>query len=228
MNKMQIWRDFKLSLNVEDVLYGEGANPASTGGRRPAIVAAAERALAEGLKLVNPVALVREIKVLEQRHERLLLDGGNVLSGPLVTRHLGGAVRVAAVLCTLGPELEAQTARMFAEEPLYAMALDGLGNAAVEMVGQQVCERIGERVKAEGLQASTPLSPGSPEWPVEDGQPQVLALVETEAAGVQMSSSGMMIPQKSISFVVGIGADMSQAEPCELCSLKEICRYRKS
>jgi hypothetical protein len=36
----------------------------------------------------------------------------------------------------------------------------------------------------------------------------------------------MMIPKKSISFVVGIGPDMSRDDFCELCSFNERCRYR--
>jgi hypothetical protein len=228
MNNMDLWRDFDLSLEVDDVLRGQGADPVTMRTRRPALVEAAERALGEGLGKIHAAALVREVKVIEQRHERILLEGGAVLTGPLVARHLGGAVLVAAVICTLGPELEAHTARLFAEDPLLAMALDGLGNSAVEVLGQQVCGRIGARAQAEGLQTSTPLSPGSPEWPVEVGQPQIFALVEAAQAGIQITKGGMMIPQKSISFVAGVGADMAQTEPCEMCSLKEICRYRNA
>lgn len=223
---MNLWQDFDLALDADDVLRGQGMDAAVIRDRRPALVAIAERALAEGMPKIHAAALVREVGVVEQRHERLLLEGGNRLSGPLIARHLSGAARVAAVLCTLGGELEEAAAQAMEQDPLLGLALDGLGNAAVERIGQQVCGRIGNRAAADGLQTSTPLSPGVPEWPVEIGQPQIFTLVEAAQAGIRITPGGMMIPKKSISFVAGIGTDMDQTEPCEVCNLKEVCRYR--
>lgn len=223
---MDLWLDFDLTLDAGDVLRGQGMDPAVIRQRRPALVAVAERALAEGTPKLHAAALVHEVGVVEKRHERLMLEGGTRLSGPLIARHLSGAARVAAVLCTLGGELEEASARVMERDPLLGLALDGLGNAAIERIGQQVCGRIGNQAAADGLQTSTPLSPGVPEWPVETGQPQIFNLVEAAQAGIRITAGGMMIPKKSISFVTGIGNDMAQTEPCEVCNLKEVCRYR--
>ena len=217
---------FELAFTVDDILRGQGMDPKTVRARKPILAAAAKRARAEGQGLVHPVALIREIIVRERRHERILLENGAALTGPLAARHLGGAERVAAVVCTIGPELEQAATRLLDEDPALAMALDGLGNAAVEILAQQVCEQIRERAQADGLQTSTPLSPGAPEWPVEIGQPQIFGLIEAAQAGIQITSGGMMIPKKSISFVVGIGAEVFQADLCEVCNLKETCHYR--
>jgi hypothetical protein len=221
-----IWKDFDLDLGVDDVLRGQGADPDLMRNRRPALVRAAERALAEGMSKIRPLALVGEFHVVDRRHERVLLEGGTALTGLLVSHHLSGAKRITAALVTIGPVLENVASRLTGKDPVLALALDGLGNAAVEQVGRQVCGRIGDWAQAKGMQASTPLSPGSPEWPVEIGQPQIFALLEPERAGIQITAGGMMFPQKSISFVTGIGSDMAQTHPCEVCSLKEVCRYR--
>jgi hypothetical protein len=223
---MDLWQEFDLHLDADDILRGQGMDPAIIRDRRPALVASAERALTEGMAAIHPGALVREFAVVAQRHERLLLEGGGRLSGPLISHHLSGARRVAAVLCTLGEDLETAAAQAMDKNPLLGLALDGLGNAAVERIGQQVCSRIGDRAAQAGLQTSTPLSPGAPDWPVEIGQPQIFALVEADQAGIQITSGGMMIPKKSISFVTGIGSGMDQTEPCDVCNLKEVCRYR--
>jgi hypothetical protein len=223
---MNSWNDFDLSINVDDILRGQGADPEKLRVRKPSIVTAAERAWTEGLPHIRPTALVREVMVRSHTHDRILLDDPTRLTGPLVTQHLAGAQRVDAILCTIGAELEELSARLFDNDPLFALALDGLGNAAVEQLGQQVCRRIGESVQIDGLTTSTPLSPGEPEWPVEVGQPQIFALVEAAKIGIQITAGGMMIPKKSISFVLGVGPDMSQIEPCEVCNLRESCRYR--
>jgi hypothetical protein len=167
-----------------------------------------------------------EFRVLEHRHEQIHLEKAKKLTGPLVTRHLAGAQRVVAAVCSIGSDLEDEATRIFPENPLYAMALDGLGNAGVESLAQQVCSRIAQKIMIEGDQASTPLSPGNPEWPVEIGQPQVFALLHPADIGINLTSGGMMIPKKSISFIVGIGQQMSQANLCEVCSLSTTCRYQ--
>jgi hypothetical protein len=223
---MILSKDWNISIGADEILRGQGADPQIVRDSKPALLQAAERARAEGLALIHPMAITTEVVVKEHRHERIRLVGGMALTGPLVTHQLGGAQRVAAAVCTIGPELENTTANIFSDDPLYALALDGLGNAAVESLAQQVCGQIAGKVKDEGLQASSPLSPGAPEWPVEVGQPQIFALLDPSKAGVRLSSGGMMIPKKSVSFVVGLGQEMSQTSMCSICSLQNTCRYR--
>jgi hypothetical protein len=218
--------DWNLTLSTEDVLRGQGADPESVRTGKPLLIKTAERARSEGLSLLQPVALTREITVQAHRHDRILLKGGAILTGPLVTRLLAGGQHVVATICTIGSELEETVSYMFGKDPLFALALDGLGNAAVENLGQQVCARIGEKFQAEGLQVSTPLSPGSPEWPVEIGQPQIFSLLDPSQAGITLTPGGMMLPKKSISFIVGLGLEMSQSNLCEVCSLNKTCRYQ--
>jgi hypothetical protein len=222
---MPLWTEFHLDLDVDDVLRGQGADPETIRARRPALVEAAGRALTEGRALIHPIACVRELEIRERRHERLLLEGG-ALSGPLVARHLASARRVALAVCTIGGQLEQGAARLLPDQPPLALALDGLGNAAVEKLGQRVCRQIAAGAESAGLQAGTPLSPGAAGWPVEIGQPQVFALLDPGQAGVRLTSGGMMVPRKSMSFALGLGVEMPGADPCEVCSLVETCRYR--
>jgi hypothetical protein len=217
--------DFDLSLSTDDILRGQGADPVVIRARKPALLKAAERAIEMGLKAIHPSALIRELHVEKHGHDRIILEDSHKLTGTLVTRHLAGALSVAAVLCTIGTELEEISASLFSNDPLLALALDGLGNAAVETLGQQVCRRIGDRAQADSLTASTLLSPGEPEWPVETGQPQIFKMVDAKQAGIQLTPGGMMVPKKSISFVLGIGPHMTQLDPCEVCSFREKCHY---
>jgi hypothetical protein len=223
---MTILTDWDLILSTDDILRGQGAVPQVVSTGKPLLLAVAERASTEGLGLIHPVTLFQEVAVVEHRHERILLEGRTTLTGPLVTRQLGGAQRMVVAVCTIGPELEETVTHLLNQDPLYALALDGLGNAAVESLAQQVCAHIAHQVHTEGWSASKPLSPGSPEWPVEVGQPQIFTLLDPSIAGITLTSGGMMFPKKSISFVVGLGPGMSQAGMCEVCSRKETCRYQ--
>ncbi|MGZ6346688.1 MAG: hypothetical protein ACXWNC_03840 [Anaerolineales bacterium] len=223
---MELLNDFDLTLGVDDILRGEGADPAIVRSKKPALLSAAALALEEGRPMLHAAAMLQRSNVVEHRHERILLQEDRMLSGPLVAHHLAGARQVVLALTTIGSELEKHASSRMAHDPLLGMALDGLGNAAVEILGEQVCLEIGKQAEAIGLTASTPLSPGEPEWPVEIGQPQIFAVLDPARVGISLTSSGMMIPKKSISFVVGIGPDMSRDDFCELCSFSERCRYR--
>ena len=198
---MTVITDLHLSLSTDDILRGQGLNSELIHVRKPALLAAAKRAYSRGLSLIHPKALTREIAVLARRHDRILLKDGLSLSSPVVMRHLGGALRVVAAICTIGQELEESVTNLLESDPQLALALDGLGNAAVEMLAQQVCADIGKKLQDRGLKVSTPLSPGSLEWPVEIGQPQIFSLLEPARVGIKLTTGGMMIPKKSISFV---------------------------
>jgi hypothetical protein len=223
---MTLLTAWPLEIGESDILRGQGMDPASTHGVKPALQAAAERARMEGTCLLHPTAILREFGVRDHRHERIRLEEDGLLTGPLVARHLARSERVVAVLCTIGSELEDAVSRLLMDEPVYALALDGLGNAAVELLSQQICAHIGEQILPTNMTASTPLSPGSPEWPVEIGQPEIFRLLDAPRADIRLTSGGMMIPKKSMSFVVGIGTDMSQEGMCVICSLKDTCRYQ--
>ncbi len=220
---MEYLDEFQLSLTVDDVLRGQGGDPQVIRNRKPMLIQTAKRAHLEGLSLLHPVALIHKVNVHSHLHNRIRLEGGVSLTGPLVTAHLAGAQYVVAVVCTIGSELEKTVFHLLNTDPLYALALDGLGNAAVELLAQQVCANIAVQ---EFMQVSTPLSPGNPEWPVEVGQPQIFSLLDPARAGISLTSGGMMLPKKSMSFIVGLGLEMSQANLCDVCSLKETCRYQ--
>ncbi len=223
---MELLTDFDLPLSVDDVLTGEGADPIIVRSKKRAMLNAAVSALEVGRSNLHPAAVLHYANVLEHRHERILLQDGRELASPLLARHLAGAQRVVMALTTVGAELENLASSSMEKDPLLGLALDGLGNAAVECLGEQVCAHIGKGAEADGLTASSPLSPGEPQWPVEIGQPQIFSFLDPARVGISLTSGGMMLPKKSISFVVGLGLDMSRDNYCELCSFNERCRYR--
>ncbi len=227
MNPLEIWDDFELSLSADDVLRGQGADPVLIRQRRPRLVTAAEQAIILGVGLLHPLAAVQDVEVKAFRHEKLLLGAGR-LSGPLISSQLSTAARVAAVVCTVGEEIQHTIRQLESSDMILALALDGLANAAVDDLSRQICTRLSERAAEENLKTSTPISPGAPDWPVEIGQPEVFALVDAGPIGVSLNPSALMSPRKSASFVVGLGAEMTPVEPCQICNLQDVCRYRQA
>jgi len=223
-----IRHDWPLALDVDAALRGQGGDAARIRQRKPRLVAVAERALTEGETLLTPAVAVRRLQVIGLQHERLLLTEDGVLSGPLVAELLAGAEELALIIATIGGALERRVSEIFPDSPLYALALDGVGTAAVEALATAACREIEGIAAAAGLQTTTPISPGLVGWPAEEGQTQIFALVDGAGIGVVLSDAGMMIPRKSTSLVVGLGTNLTKSGlPCDYCALQETCRHRE-
>jgi hypothetical protein len=215
-----------LELHADDVLRGQGADPGVIRARRPALVALAERAIEVGRPLLQPKVATASFSPSGLRHERLALNGG-ALAGPLIAQHLGAAEQVIVMVCTVGEGIDTEIARRMDEDPPFALALDGVGSAAAEALAAEACARFEAEARARGWRASLPLSPGMVGWPVAEGQAQIFALVDAGEAGVHLTESGMMVPRKSLSLVLGLGAKLQAAgSACEYCTLHETCRYQ--
>jgi hypothetical protein len=108
------------------------------------------------------------------------------------------------------------------------MVLDGIGTAAVDRLIPEAMRLIADEVAKRGYEISSPVSPGMPGFSLTE-QWNLLKLAPAEEIGVSLSSSGVLIPRKSASMVIGIGPKMTrwtQAEVCRRCSLNKTCPYR--
>ncbi len=224
---MEQLREWNLPLTVDHVLRGQGADPEVVRKRRPALIAPAEWALKEGMPLLQPTVLQHRLVVKGFRHEKVLLEGDASLNSALLVQHLAGANTVVVMVCTLGSQLEEVSAELMSSDPLLALALEGLGAAAVEMLATQACSVVEAEAASEKLQTSIPLSPGMVGWPVDPGQRQLFSLVAADLIGVTLTHSEMMVPRLSLSQLIGIGSEMAlQGRTCDYCSLQETCRYQ--
>jgi hypothetical protein len=131
------------------------------------------------------------------------------------------------MICTIGSELDSTIASLFNQDPVGALALDGVGSAAVESLAIQACNYFEIIAKRDGLRTSMPLNPGMVGWPVDIGQPQIFSLLDSDEIQVSITESCMMVPNKSLSIALGIGREFSSSgTTCEYCSLKGVCRYQ--
>jgi len=226
---MPVIRDIPLSLKTGEVLRREGFRGHSK--IRPEIKSLILELLAsvENAHLLEPAVAYEIHSITEMSHGQLSLEGNLVVPGPLLPSLLPEAKELAVVVCTIGPKLEKQvTDYINGGEPLRGMLLDGIGSAAVDSLSREVCKFITGEASSRGYQASSPISPGMPGLPITE-QWQLFKLVPAREIGVSLTSSGIMVPLKSASMVIGIGPKMTtwtRAEVCARCSLRKTCPYR--
>lgn len=154
-------------------------------------------------------------------YEHDACDGTRSTLEPVLCR----APLVAAV-CTVGPALEARVAGLIerGERP-RALVADAVASAAVEAAADRA-ERLAGRLAGGDGCTGRRVSPGYGAWPLE-AQRALVAFVDAAAIGVTLTPQLMMVPRKSVSFVVPTGPDPEAGggERCERCDL-ETCPFR--
>ncbi len=224
---MAVGLEWDLEYGVDDVLRSQGADPKVIRARRPRLIALAERALVNGRDLVEPAVITRQLAVDGTRHNRVTLEGGFHLSGPLIVEHLGGAESVVVMLCTVGNRLGEMAAAESASNLSYGLALDAVGSAAVYALSAAACNQVEQDAVTAELQTSLPLSPGMEGWGVDPGQREIFSLIAAEQVGVVLSESLQMTPLKSMTTVIGVGAEIAtKGNICDFCDLRDTCRHR--
>jgi hypothetical protein len=227
---MSIKRDWIIDLDEEQLVRLQGAGFARLLGQ-PNRRDAWQAALAEARALVQPAAVWDVFPIREIRHDHVLLVNGAKIGGGPVTRVIGGASDLIVAVCTIGPAIERRASELQrSREMFHAMMLSDLGSWAVDRVRQQLCHWLEEDVARQGLRASASLSPGESEWSVRD-QPAIFSLLDTRAIGVSLSPSMMMSPIKSLSLIMGIGAQPMGVEGgsnCDFCTIRDRCTYRRA
>lgn len=219
--------DWDITLETDQVIRAQGADPAAIRHRSPKLVEVAESAIADGTPLLNPKVLFRRMTIEGFVHERIKLEGGGELRGPLLAQHLAPATEVLLILCTIGDELETLVSEVIQTDPVFGLALDGVGSAAVEVLANAACNRFELETEERQLETSIPLSPGMVDWSVEQGQPQIFEILPAEEIGISLTPSLIMLPRKSLSMVIGIGTQIAyEGTTCDFCSMRDTCRYQ--
>lgn len=215
--------DIPFSLDAADVLIGQGIEPSRA---RHGLVSSAEDVLDDLPGLLDLGAVYDVVPVRDFHHQTVELEGGAAFEGPLVARALAGAEKAALAVCTIGPALEERMDQLFSEDPVRAMALDGAGVAALREVSDAVIADVRGIASSQGWGSGMRAQPGQEGWSIRQ-QKVVFAHLPTDEIGVRLTDSYLMIPRKSVSFVIGMGPDMRpDAVACDFCSKRERCPWR--
>jgi hypothetical protein len=221
--------DWHLVVTADMVLQRQGANPAKIRLRQPRLVALAERAVAEASPWIRPQVAYQILKVQHVQSARVTLTNGEVLEGVGIARKLTGAEFMIAAVASVGAEIEQHILRVTKDEPTYALALDGYGTAAIGALTVAMKKFFADRAAEVQFTTTSPLYPGTNEWELAEAQSKLFSLVDASAIGVNLNSSFLMTPYKSVSLVIAVGQKMKPAgQPCEECGASATCRHRLS
>ena len=120
-----------------------------------------------------------------------------------LSKHLSGCSKASLFICTIGAELEKNIKDYFDKgEQTRAYIINGVGSAAVEEVANYVNQLIIKEAEKEGFETVKRFSPGYGDWNLLD-QKAIFSVLNPSSIGVALSERCFMIPEKSVSAIVG-------------------------
>lgn len=165
----------------------------------------------------------------------LELDGGLagasfVPEGNDVRALLTGCHEAILLAATLGAAGERLLLREQALDAGRALLLDAVLSAAIEAVCDEAEAQLREEAKKQGLYLTDRFSPGYGDMPIGQTRAICDVLQADRAIGLTVSSSGIMMPRKSVTAVMGVSRTMTARRPsgCEGCGARETCPLNRT
>jgi hypothetical protein len=134
---------------------------------------------------------------------------------------------VAIFLCTAGKEIGIRSRTAMQERDLLrGYIYDIIGSEIAEAAADLMQNELEKEVIASGRKITNRYSPGYCGWDVAE-QHKLFKLVPENFCGISLTESALMDPVKSVSGIIGIGANVKfNPYTCRMCDLKD-CIYRK-
>ena len=149
----------------------------------------------------------------------------------------GGAVRQMLAPCseailvaaTLGAQSERLLLRVQAQDSVRALLMDAVLSAAIEAVLDEQEATLRKETEEKGLYLTDRFSPGYGDMPLSQTKDIVNVLDAQRKIGLTVASSGVMIPRKSVTAIMGVSRTPVKRRPrgCAGCEAREHCALRR-
>ncbi len=229
---MPVMTDIKIELDAREVVLA-----LHQGKKAPeALIDEARDAITQSRGLVHPRALYEWVRVVGVNGDQVVLTSGNgtgdvaLKLGPHADLMAGAELALVSVV-TIGGEIDEQIdALNKSGKLLEAYLLDSVGVVALAEVDRAVREYVEKEAASRGWGVGASLAPGSLQgWPFE-GQFDLCALLPLEEIEVHLSESGVLVPFKSASGLIGMGRGYGSKKVgsvCRFCMRAETCWRRR-
>ena len=189
----------------------------------PAVAALIDACLPEFALAARCQACYMELPVFTK--DRVIDFGAMRVESASLAKNLEGCQKAILFAATLGTQIDLQRRRAAVTSPARALVLDAIGSTAIEAFCDQLCSEWEE--KYPDLRFRPRFSPGYGDLPLEFQKKLLEVLDSKRKAGIVLSDALLMIPQKSVSAIVGMGHTgcTMRFHDCSACSKKD-CAFR--
>jgi len=230
---MKIIKNIKLKIDEEEVLRYQGYHHYKAKKANEMIMQITREEIEQSYHLFEPQGIYSKVMIKNINSEgRINLENGLHLEiNNSMLNLLRGTSYLAFGLSTIGNHLEGKVVELFAKnEYPKAIALDAVGTVASKFLSNYIQSVICQEAKEQKFQTTGYFNPGSGDWDISQ-QKNIFEIIPADEIGVRLTESYMMIPKKSLSWVIGIGKEIiitsKGNDSCKIC-LAENCQFRKT
>lgn len=158
------------------------------------------------------------------------LDKTNFIpSGENIKNMLSDSENCVVVAATLGMQVEKELRKKQLLTVYDSLIMDCCASSAVENICNNFCEDLAESLKKDGLYLTDRYSPGYGDFPLFQQKDICNLLSTAKTIGVSLNSTGIMIPRKSVTAIIGISKNPQKKHfrGCENCNMFKSCKMRK-
>ena len=166
---------------------------------------------------------------------RFALDDQKQLEGTVfkpqghdVNKMLADCDEAVLLAVTLGAQSERLLLRRQASEGAQALIMDAVLSAAVEAVCDEQQALLAKEAALQGQYLTDRFSPGYGDMPLHQTR-DICAVLQTQRSiGLTVSHSGIMIPRKSVTAIIGLSRkpQTHRPSPCAVCNMRDRCALR--
>jgi hypothetical protein len=229
---MPVLNNIQININAREVVL------ALHHGRKAPLklVEQTQAAVEHAYTLLQPQAVYKWVPVLGVIGEAVILAPDDwdqnlpIIIGP--HSYLMDNAELALVSAvTIGARLDEYIRKLNkSNQILEGYLFDSIGVVALSQVGEAIRRLAEKEADRRGWGVGDALGPGSLNgWPIE-GQINLCALLSLEHINVKLNNSGVLIPFKSASGLIGMGPDYKSKKVrsiCRLCVNADTCWRRR-
>ena len=190
----------------------------------------ADRQTLEGIREMTDLVLEKlQPRVVYLKREILrigALEGTSLIPrGNAVQSMLSPCKEAILLAGTFGAQSERMLLRMQVQDVSKALLLDAVLSAGVEALMDAQEEAFRSQIEAEGRYLTDRFSPGYGDMPIAQTR-EICEVLDTQRRiGLTVSQSGIMIPRKSVTAVMGISDKpvTRRLKGCAACENRENC-----
>ena len=158
-----------------------------------------------------------------------LRPGGPPMEGKDIAAHLEGCTEVFLLALTLGPGPDSLIRKAQATGMEKAVLLDACASAYIEHTANRAEDALRAETAEKREYLTGRFSPGYGDFPITFQKELIRLLDAPRAIGLTVSESGILLPRKSITAVLGLSAHpvTGRLAGCQNCLLYEKCKKRK-
>jgi hypothetical protein len=158
----------------------------------------------------------------------LVINNQPIKVGQIITKYLNDCSHFAAFVVTAGLEFDDYCNRLKAEGDIVSEFIAySIGTEIAEAAVRFVSSKIAHDAAAMNMGYTHSYSPGYCSWHVRE-QENLFKLFPEKPCGITLNESNLMFPEKSVSGIIGLGANVQlTAHSCDICGMVTCYKRKK-